>query len=417
VPAFARTIRFRLAAWYSSLLLVFGVAFIVALNVAARLDRAEVQFYYNGVPVDLYELRIVPDRPGAAVGGEVPVMNPGLLVRAAEQQAIDRSLERLQTWSIIAVVGLAIASGIGGYVLSGMMLRPVRDITEVASEISATSLSRRINHQGPADELKALADTFDSMIGRLESSFERQRQFVQDASHELRTPLTAIRTNIEVAEMEAGLAPEYRELLATIKRQTDRLTRLTEDLLLLTSQEGGQVETEPEDVTAIARAVVRELGPLAAARGTRLSLEAAGPVEALAHADLLYRCVSNLVDNAIKYSGEGATVTVAISEERDAIRVAVQDNGPGISPEDAPRLFDRFYRVDRARSRREGGNGLGLAIVKELVEAQGGRVELHSAPGFGATFTLLLRAAPRWPSTPEPARAPSAGAVAWRQAE
>jgi signal transduction histidine kinase len=272
-----------------------------------------------------------------------------------------------------------------------MMLRPVRDITEVASEISATNLSRRINHQGPDDELKLLADTFDSMIGRLETSFDQQRQFVQDASHELRTPLAAIRMNIEVAEMDPEVSgDDYRVLLETVKTQTDRLTRLSEDLLLLSTNGHEAFEPEPVDTRALVREVVSQLEPLAAARKVSFALNAAPGVEALASSDTLYRCVFNIVDNAIKYSGEGARVTISSRREGDCAVIEVRDTGPGIAPDEVAHVFDRFYRVDKGRSRRQGGAGLGLAIVREMVQAMHGDVSLHSTPGEGSIFTIRV---------------------------
>jgi heavy metal sensor kinase len=397
VPPFFRSIRFRLTVWYSSLLLVFGVAFVVALNLAVRLDQPPVfeLSRYNDV---VY----TPVRTGPAQAIVVPIETETYSLREVENGIYSRSLERLQYWSLVSVVGLAIASGIGGYVLSGILLRPVRDITQAASEISATNLSRRINYAGPRDELWALADTFDSMIGRLEASFERQRQFVQDASHELRTPLAAIRTNIEVTEMDPdATVEEYRELVATIKSQTERLTRLSEDLLLLTNDDGARVEREPVDLRALAADVLGEVQPLASQRGVALRRELAADIEAVASPDLLHRCVLNLVDNAIKYSGEGSTVTVRVVDSGATARIEVEDNGPGIPAEALPHIFERFYRVDKGRSRREGGTGLGLAIVRELITAMGGSVGVSSEVGKGTTF---------WIELPRPAAGAAGGA-------
>jgi signal transduction histidine kinase len=374
-------------------LLVFGIAFVLALNLAVRLDQPHLTDAYRLVGVDEnVQWQVVRSGPGQALSVE-PRVTPNYLFERAEEQLYSQNLNRLRTWSLLAVVGLACASWLGGFVLSGMMLRPVRDITEVASEISETNLSRRINHQGPDDELKALADTFDSMIGRLEGSFERQRQFVQDASHELRTPLAAIRMNIEVTEMDPDVtADEYRELLETVKTQTARLTRLSEDLLLLTTSERDRPPVEPVDVAALAREVVSQLEPLAAAREVTLRAAGLAGVEAKANPNMLYRCVSNLVDNGIKYSGEGALVEVSTNREGGTVVIAVRDTGPGIAPEDAAHVFDRFYRVDKGRSRREGGTGLGLAIVREMVTEMGGTVRLASEAGRGSTFSIRLPA-------------------------
>jgi signal transduction histidine kinase len=386
VPPFTRTVRFRLTVWYSSLLLVFGIAFVVALNLAARLDRPDL-FVVRGVRGNDIILQPLREVPGGAING----FPPGMTLEDAEQQIYSRNIERLRNWSLVAVVGLAAASGVGGYILSGMMLRPIRDITEVASEIGETNLSRRINHQGPDDELKALADTFDSMITRLEQSFDRQRQFVQDASHELRTPLAAIRTNIEVAEMDPDIGPDdYRTLLETVKTQTERLTRLSEDLLLLSTNEPGERETEAIGVGALYREVSRQLGPLASTRKVTLLTEAPDDLAVEAEGDLLYRCVFNLVDNAIKYSGEGSSVMMSGFRSNGAIDLTIRDNGPGIAPEDRERIFDRFTRLDKSRSRRQGGTGLGLAIVRELATTMRGSVDVESTPGQGSTFVLHL---------------------------
>lgn len=392
LPAWSRTVRFRLTVWYSSLLLVFGIAFVVALNLAVRLDHDPVLVPdLNTATIGDVQFRPVRG-PGAAFNGlELEQISINVLLREAENQINSDNLERLQTWSILSVVGLALASGAGGYVLSGMMLRPVRDITEVASEISASNLSRRINHEGPDDELKQLADTFDSMIERLEAAFEGQRRFVQDASHELRTPLAAIRMNIEVTEMDPDVSVEdYRTLLETVKNQTERLTRLSDDLLLLTTHEGEIPDVEAVSLAQIAAEVVGQLGPLAAQRRILLTTREGEDLSAMANADLLYRCVSNLVDNAIKYSGEGQSVTISWQADGRQAAISIRDTGPGIAADQRAHIFDRFYRIDRGRSRREGGSGLGLSIVRELTEAMGGSVTLTSDDGEGSTFTIRL---------------------------
>ncbi|MGE0598338.1 MAG: sensor histidine kinase [Dehalococcoidia bacterium] len=397
MPAFTRSIRFRLTIWYSSLMLVFGVAFVLALNIAVRLDQPRF-VSVEGVLTQQYEP--AQPGPGGAIMGPRRVLEPILLVKDAEAQIYSENLDRLRLWSLISVVGLAVASGVGGYVLSGMMLRPVRDITEAAAEITASNLGKRINYEGPKDELWALSQTFDSMVDRLEHSFERQRQFVQDASHELRTPLAAIRTNIEVTEMDPDATPEeYQSLLNTIKGQTDRLTRLSEDLLLLTREDHDRPEPEPLELAALAREVIRELQPVAQTRNVSLATSCTDGLEVETNPDLLYRCVLNLVDNGIKYSGEGRTVTIRTFQEGATAVIEVADNGAGIPTESLSRIFDRFYRVDRGRSRREGGTGLGLAIVKEIVESLGGTVGATSEEGRGTSFTIRLPAASAVPET------------------
>ena len=388
VPPWARTVRFRLTVWYSSLLLVFGIAFVVVLNVAARLDQPQ-ELRVGDLRVKDIEWEAVRTGPGQAVG----VRPVSITLAEARDNINEQNLDNLRTWSLIAVVGLALSSGIGGYVLSGMMLRPVRDITQIASEISVTNLSQRINHQGPDDELKALANTFDSMIERLERSFVQQRRFVEDASHELRNPLAAIRMNIEVAEMDPDIAADdYRALIETVKQQTDRMTRLSEDLLLLSTSDGVAPELEPVELRALAHDAANELADAAARRDVTIAVETPeGPVEGLAEPDRLYRCVLNLIENAVKYAGPGSHVVAKVTHENGLATLSVADNGAGIPAEALPRIFDRFYRVDRGRGRREGGTGLGLAIVKELLQNMGGTVDVASSEGRGTTFTIRLQ--------------------------
>jgi signal transduction histidine kinase len=388
-PGLFRTVRFKLTVWYSSLLLVFGLAFVIALNVAVRLDSPDPFLEFEGYPLERLELRILP-APGNAFEGARP-MALGTLAEQAGAQASSDSQDRLRLWSLFALLGLALTSGVGGYSLSGMLLRPVRDITEVASEISASSLNRRIDHEGPDDELKALADTFDSMIERIQSGFESQRRFVQDAAHELRTPLAAIRTNIEVLELDGEASvEEHRELLETVMTQNARLARLSEDLLLLTTSDGEPLGLETVDATAVANQVSAELSPIAEQRGITVCVQSPEPLLVMGITDFLHRCVSNLVDNAIKYSEDGATVTTTVAQVDGLATISVSDNGPGIAPEDLGHVFDRFYRVDKGRSRRLGGAGLGLSIVKELAEAMKGSVTVDSRSGVGSSFTLKL---------------------------
>jgi len=401
VPAFAKTVRFRLTVWYSSLLLVFGIAFVVSLNLAVRLDHPNATVYLPVGSSYTWSLEPITDGPGTAISGYRTQLTPDLIAQTTEAQLYSANLDRLRNWSLIAVVGLALASGLGGYVLSGMLLKPVRDITQIASEISATNLGRRINHQGPEDELWALSETFDSMIDRLETSFDRQRQFVQDASHELRTPLAAIRTNIDVTELDPDATVEdYRELVETVKSQTTRLTRLSEDLLLLTSDSRTSVEPDEIDLGSVAREVVRQLAQLAASRDVTLRVEGNPSLDIVTNGDLIYRCVFNLVDNAIKYSGAGSAVTLRVAQQAGTASIVVADDGAGIDSDDLARIFDRFYRIDKGRSRREGGSGLGLAIVQELVADLGGRVDVASAPGEGSTFTVRLPYSPQPPAEP-----------------
>ena len=297
---------------------------------------------------------------------------------------------------------------IGGYWLAGRVMRPVQTITRAAQKISVTDLTQRIN-LGTKDELGELANTFDQMLGRLQSAFDRQRQFTADASHELRTPLTIIELETERALERHRKPEEYQQALQVIQNENETMARMVADLLTLARMDAGQapLQREPLDLSDLALEIVERLQPLA--RHRQVSLATAGDLpEVPVEGDRAYlmQMLTNLVENALKYAGEpGKTVTVETGccRDDDPLRgfVRVSDDGPGISPEHLPHLFDRFYRVDKARARLDEGSspaslgsstssGLGLAIVQWIAQAHGGDVKVTSQVGKGSTFEVWL---------------------------
>jgi signal transduction histidine kinase len=299
----------------------------------------------------------------------------------------------------------------GGFWLADRALWPVKAITRTAQEISESDLSRRLNIT-TRDELGALAGTFDRMLDRLQAAFNRQRQFTADASHELRTPLTIIGLETGRALGSARSADEFRRALRVIESENEYMSRLVNELLTLARMDAGQVtlKREPLDLSDLALEVVERYAPLAAQKGVRLLT---GPLPELPiHGDRQYlgQMIGNLVDNAIKYHPAGAasgTVTasatawVQVETCRGAGGAAclrVIDNGPGIPNEHLPLLFERFYRVDAARSHNPDesgeqavhGSGLGLSIVQWIAKMHGGSVTVESEAGQGTTFEIRL---------------------------
>jgi signal transduction histidine kinase len=230
------------------------------------------------------------------------------------------------------------------------------------------------------------------MIARLEGSFAEMRRFTADASHELRTPLAAIRTEAEVALNRPLDTADCRQLLGSILEECERLTRLTEQLLALAREDAGAAPQAggPVDLATLVKGVVENMRPLAEANAIRLHEESDGPAQVTGDETRLRQVFYNVLDNAIKYTPEGGTVTVRCTRRGREAVVTVADTGVGIPPEHLPRVFDRFYRVDRARSREQGGTGLGLSIARCIVAAHGGRIELDSTPGRGTTCTVAL---------------------------
>ena len=218
------------------------------------------------------------------------------------------------------------------------------------------------------------------------------RRFTADASHEIRTPLTALRSVGEVALQNERSADEYREVIGTMLEEVDRLSRLADELLAIARAEGGQAHYhfEPLDLAALVNNVSEQLSVLAEERGQRLEVHTHDPITVKADRLALRQALINLVDNAIKYSPEGTRVDVRLLRAPEAAVLEVEDEGPGIPPEHADRIFERFYRIDPSRSREIGGTGLGLSLVKLTAEAHGGRVEVGPGAKRGSTFRLIL---------------------------
>jgi two-component system, OmpR family, sensor kinase len=286
------------------------------------------------------------------------------------------------------VVGAAIAQ---------VALAPMDAITRTATQINRTAdLGRRIPDTGSRDEIGRLALTFNDMLDRIQAMFDRQRQLVADVSHELRTPLTTIRGEVDLMARSGHLDPEG---LTAVQGETARMTRMVSDLLLLAQADAGlAIERHPVALAELLADVYRQARGLAP-DPEQVALAATEPLVVLGDTDRLKQLVLNLVDNALKHNGPGTKVTLALRRSGSEALLTVVDDGTGIPAADLPHIFDRFYRVDKARSRAGGGTGLGLAIVKWIATAHGGTVTVESPPGQGTCFTvrLPLATAPAWP--------------------
>jgi heavy metal sensor kinase len=315
-----------------------------------------------------------------------------VVVLLAPLEEIDRELSRLLAALGMAVpVAVAFAAGLG-YLLARTALAPVERLRRSTREITADRLDRRLPVVNPGDELGRLALTINEMIGRLEQSFAEIRRFTADASHELRTPLSAIRTEVEVALNRSPVTAEQERLLGSVLEECTRLTHLTEQLLTLARQEGGVSPAlrDPVDLSGLVAAVAENMLPLAEAKEQTLHVKCEGPAGVRGDEARLRQVFYNLLDNAIKYTPPGGAIQVHVASNPSGVVVTVRDTGIGIPPEHLPHVFDRFYRVDKARSRAEGGTGLGLSIARSIVAAHGGQIELASLPGQGTVCTVIL---------------------------
>ena len=298
-------------------------------------------------------------------------------------------------WTIPLALLLASA---GGYFLARKSLAPVVAMSSQAGRIGATNLHERLAVQNERDELGHLALSFNSLLDRLNQSFERQRRFMADASHELRTPVAILRGEAEVAlSQQARSSEEYRESLGVLHHEAERLTHIVEDLFTLTRADAGQYPLQPRDfyLEELVGECVHSARTLALAKKISLNFEEASESSIRADESLLRRMILNLLDNAIKYTPDGGHVTVTCRRTADEYVLSITDTGVGIPADLQPRIFERFFRADEARSRSEndgGGAGLGLSISRWIAEAHNGRLQLTRSDSSGSTFTPYLLA-------------------------
>jgi heavy metal sensor kinase len=327
--------------------------------------------------------------------GKTQVGGITLVVQVAESEGPMQTYLRDLLFVLLLGLPLAVAiAGLGGYFLARRALAPVDRMAEQARWISAERLKERLPVDNPNDELGRLASVFNQTLMRLESSFDQMRRFTADASHELRTPLTAMRSVGEIGLRGKRDPSDYREIIGSMLEEVDRLSLLVDRLLTLSRADSGEsmLARERVDLAELAAEVTTQLDVLAEEKQQALTVEAGGPSICMGDRMVLRQALLNLVDNAIKYSPAGGRICVKVSTSAAGMAVLdVSDTGPGISDELRPRVFDRFYRADRSRSRENGGGtGLGLSIARWAVEVNGGQLTLESSEGSGATFRITL---------------------------
>jgi signal transduction histidine kinase len=389
-PPWTQTIRFRLTLTYSAVLIALSALLLGGVYVAlsAFLDPKPL----NPITVN----KVYKDHNGNLQ------VKQGHVIEAAELSSIEsavnyQTLQTLRNYSAAGIGALFLVSLGTGWWLSGRALRPVRRITTTAQEISATDLSRRIALDGPRDELRNLADTVDDMLGRLESAFVAQRQLVDDASHELRNPLAVIQANVDaVLAHDDTTSDDRAQATAIVSRAIQRMTRLVEDLLASARRSSPAFVDADVDLASIAGEAAEEYQLIAADRELHVVRRLSPGPTAAGDASALRRAVDNLLSNAVRLARGGSELVLAVGSRHGWAWIAVRDEGPGIAPEDADRVFDRFFRSGQRQtpatvpSTGQRRAGLGLAIVRQIAESHGGVVSLYSEVGVGSTFVLWL---------------------------
>jgi len=375
------SLRFRITLIYSTVL--FGLAALVVAGIYWSVSES-----LEGRSISSDFEVIVPGETTVIFEQRDPLEEMAIEM---ERQIDRRTLETLREYSFGALGMLFITSLGVGWMVAGRILRPLDRITAVAQDIQATDLSRRISLDGPKDELKELADTFDEMLERLDGAFEDQRTFIHETSHELRNPLAVMRTNLEVALSHPSAdAEDMRDTAKVVQKSAERMSRLVDDLMLYARRESRLQVAEVVDAAALIVGAVDEFRAVAETRGITLVASAGAELWVEGDRVALGRALANLLANAVRLAPERTTIHVTAGEEDGRVWMAVSDEGPGIPIEDHARVFQRFWKGvpkgGRVRS------GLGLAIVRQIAEGHRGEVRLASEVGRGSVFSIWIPA-------------------------
>jgi heavy metal sensor kinase len=326
--------------------------------------------------------------------GKAEVGGQNFRIRAAvPTEPFDQALDRFRLILKETLPFLVILASLAGYWLSGRALAPVNAIIETARGVGVQNLSSRLAVPPANDELRRLSETLNAMLARLEASVKRLTQFTADASHDLRSPIALIRTSAELSLRRPRTEAEYRETLARILATSEETTHLIENLLTLARADAGASELHFDNIDLIPHLnkISEEAGILAAGKGIEVTRELAiGPVRVSVNPAAIERLLLIIFDNAVKYTPQGGKIALSLSNGAGSARIEIRDTGIGISEQDLPHIFERFYRADQARSREPGGSGLGLAIAQWIVDLHGGRIEVQSNLGAGSVFRISL---------------------------
>ncbi len=350
------------------------------LALAGRLDLIEVRL---GPGKQHFRLLAAPVQPRG---------RPQLVVVAVPLQGVDEAVDRILNLLLIAgPVAMAVA-GIGAWLLLRRALDPVERMRRKAEEIGIDQLHERLAVPKVRDEIGQLATTLNAMLDRLEAGVRANRQLIADASHELRTPLAAMRVELDVSLRDQRRTDAEREVFESVRVDVDRMSRTVDNLITLARADEGRLDllSDEVDLDQALDEAARPLRPLAEAKGVRLRT-IGEPCRSRGDEHRLQHALANLIENAIKFTPAGGEVTLSSWRRGAEVGVTVSDTGPGIPAAEREHVFDRFYRVDRSRSRESGGSGLGLAICREIATAHGGRVWVESE-GNGSAFSLALPA-------------------------
>lgn len=378
---FHKTIRFQLTVSYSLLFIISNLFFIIIANyiISAHYHDQLPQFMEFG------------PQPEIIMPNGLEFDNGTFDFEETMRQTRENDLQQIQRvlWlSFIFLTGLSFASG---YIIAGRMLKPIKKINETTKEINSHNLDRQIVHQDTGDEISEMINNINSMISRLNEAFALQKQFVENASHELKTPLAIIRTNLDVAILDQDTKLANNNYISTALKSSILMNKLIEDLLLL-SLADRDVKYEEIDVKELLKELTNQLKLIAQNKNVSLELKIADIKNSKISGNkaLLQRAIMNIIENAINYSKEKGEIIIKLEQKDNKYAISIIDNGIGIPADKINKVFERFYRVDKSRSRKSGGSGLGLAITKKIIELHKGTIKINSVVNLGTEVIIIL---------------------------
>jgi two-component system heavy metal sensor histidine kinase CusS len=298
-------------------------------------------------------------------------------------------LRRVLLWMIPLTIAIAV---LGAWSMAGRALHPLRELEEEAAAISITQLNRRLPNRGTGDELDSLSATFNRVLSQLDDSVVQMRSFADFMAHELRTPMTVLRGEVEVELMRRDLPADWRSHLESHLEEFEKLSRLIDRFLLIAKAETGgiQLQKDRTSLSALTSTTVEMLAPVAESMGIRLSLNGEENVEVFADRVWIERAIYNLLDNALKFTPAGGQVRIKLQNDPSGALLEIADDGCGISPNDLPHIFDRFFRSEDLALNQRSPGGLGLSLTKWIIEQHRGNISVKSAPNEGTTFNIVL---------------------------
>jgi len=346
-----------------------------------KLEEVRVDSIFSSMNIGLQEVRLLVKRTDHAI------VSVGYTI-----SDIQGTMNQLFMIQLIAVPVILLISLLGGLILSKLSLKPIDAITRTAEEITASNLARRIPETDSKDEVGHLTSTFNKMIRRLDNSFAQIKKFTSDASHELRTPLTILQGELEVALHSEKTTDEYEIILVSALEEVGRLTNVVETLLDLSRAESGQIKMNftESNLSKLMLDITEDAEVLAEMKGISVTSNISENVVLKYDSPRIHQALLNIVDNAIKYSNPDGKVNIELKNGKSNAVIVISDSGMGIEENEVEHIFDRFYRIDKARSSDIQGSGLGLSIVKWIVDAHNGKITVTSQLRKGTTFVLTL---------------------------